>query len=216
MTHLPVIFLSLSKSLLPKSLLPRSPLSRSSLSRSSLFKGAPPKVSFFGKLRTHLYGDWQWLALPVIGATLLSGCQSAFFSQAEPVVHSSNVSTSKVASTADVEDSPTSLTIVSPPINQPGNTSFIRVSENNLTVTQVKAADIPGSKFLFRLQDGEDMDKFVINEQTGLLSFKDLPDWDAPGDADKNNNYMVLVQVASTSGNVRNQFLVVQVTDLPD
>lgn len=118
--------------------------------------------------------------------------------------------------TAEVFNTPPSLTIVAPEGTRPDNSAFIQVAENSLNVTQVAAEDIPGSTLVYRLQDGEDKDKFVLDESTGTLRFKDLPDWEAPIDADNNNNYMLLWQVVSSSGDARSQFMVIQVTDLPE
>ena len=119
------------------------------------------------------------------------------------------------SSTAAVDWSPAELTIASPPANQPDGSAFVQVPENTLEVAQLAAKDGLGSTFSYRLQDGQDIDHFVVDETTGELRFKDLPDWDRPQDADANNNYMVLWQVLSSSGEARSQFLVVQVTDLP-
>lgn len=118
--------------------------------------------------------------------------------------------------TAEVFNTPPSLTIVAPEGTRPDNSAFVQVAENSLNVTQVAAEDIPGSTLIYRLQDGEDKDKFVLDESTGTLRFKDLPDWEDPVDADTNNNYMLLWQVISSSGDARSQFMVIQVTDLPD
>lgn len=118
--------------------------------------------------------------------------------------------------TAEVFNAPPSLTIVAPEGTRPDNSAFIQVAENSLNVTQVAAEDVPGSTLIYRLQDGEDKDKFVLDESTGTLRFKDLPDWEDPIDADTNNNYMLLWQVLSSSGEARSQFMVIQVTDLPE
>lgn len=118
--------------------------------------------------------------------------------------------------TAEVFNAPPSLTIVAPEGTRPDNSAFIQVAENSLNVTQVAAEDVPGSTLIYRLQDGEDKDKFVLDESTGTLRFKDLPDWEDPIDADTNNNYMLLWQVISSSGEARSQFMVIQVTDLPE
>ena len=112
-------------------------------------------------------------------------------------------------------DSPSEL-VIKYPVANVDDSAFIQVAENNLTVVQVQAQDMEGSKLIYRLQNGEDMDKFVMDENTGLLSFKNLPDWEQPQDADSNNNYMVLWQVLSSTGQAKSQFLIVQVTDLPD
>jgi hypothetical protein len=138
----------------------------------------------------------------------LSGCEEQSYDD------SNVVSAPEAMNTAEVH-SP-SLTITYPETNPSDNSAFIQVAENNVSVAQVKAQDIPGSKLIYRLQDGEDMNKFTLDENTGLISFKELPDWEQPQDVDSNNNYMVLWQVLSSTGEARSQFLVIQVTDLPD
>ena len=143
-------------------------------------------------------------AIALLAATLQS-CQEA----------SSNAAGTST-STAAIDRVPAELTIVSPLANQPDGSAFIQTAENNLEVTQMAAKDGLGSTFSYRLQDGEDIDKFTIDEETGVLKFKDLPDWEQPMDSDSNNNYMVLWQALSSSGEARSQFVIVQVTDLPD
>jgi hypothetical protein len=115
-------------------------------------------------------------------------------------------------------DGPTAepLTITSPQGQPPDDSAFVQVAENSVAVAQVVAKDAANGKLVYRLQDGEDKDKFVMDEATGTLSFKTAPDWEQPTDADKNNNYLVLWQVLNSTGDARSQFLVVQVTDLPD
>lgn len=116
--------------------------------------------------------------------------------------------------TTEVQPAP-QLAIVYPQ-NDQNNSAFIQVAENSTSVAQVSAEDAPNSKLIYRLQDGPDMSKFVIDENTGAISFKETPDWEQPHDEDKNNNYMVLWQVLSSTGQARSQFLVIQVTDLPE
>ena len=144
-------------------------------------------------------------AIALLAATL-QGCQEA----------SSNAAGNSTSTAAIDRQAPAELTIVSPLSNQPDGSAFIQTAENSLEVTQMAAKDGLGSTFSYRLQDGEDIDKFTIDEQTGVLRFKDLPDWEQPTDSDSNNNYMVLWQALSSSGEARSQFVIVQVTDLPD
>lgn len=151
---------------------------------------------------THLLGFFAASALLVT----LTSCD-------EPTYDSPNSATTPTANTAEVMTPDLAITY---PQNNGDEGAFIQVAENDPVVAQVVATDIPGSRLIYRLQDGEDMNKFVIDESTGSLSFKELPDWEQPHDADKNNNYMVLWQVVSSTGEARSQFLVIQVTDLPD
>ncbi len=138
----------------------------------------------------------------------LSSCEEQSYDSSNTTPIPKAVNTAEMHSPA--------LAITYPEANAGDQSVFIQVAENSTTITKVEAQDIPGSKLIYRLQDGEDMNKFAIDEKTGELSFKQLPDWEKPQDADSNNNYMVLWQVLSSTGEARSQFLVIQVTDLPD
>lgn len=114
-----------------------------------------------------------------------------------------------------VSDSSKELEIVFPEANLPPDSALVQTPENNQFVIQLMAEGSPDSILHYKLQDGMDLDLFTLDEQTGMLSLKEIPDWESPQDADKNNNYMVLWQVVSSSGQARSQFLIVQVVDLP-
>lgn len=146
---------------------------------------------------------WAMLLLMI-----LAGCEE------QPYDNSAN--TAPIPDAINTAGLDPSLTITYPQGNAEDSSAFIQVAENSPTVAQVKAQDVAGSMLIYRLQDGEDTNRFVIDENTGVLGFKGLPDWENPDDADSNNNYMVLWQVLSSTGEARSQFLVVQVTDLPD
>lgn len=95
--------------------------------------------------------------------------------------------------------------------------ALVEVEEGNTVVTTIEvenAADM--GDITYAIKDGDDKDKFVIDEKTGVLSFKDTPDWETPSDADQNNNYFVFVQAIAPNSARDGQFLVVKVTDLPD
>ncbi|MGB3297589.1 MAG: cadherin repeat domain-containing protein [Phormidesmis sp.] len=139
---------------------------------------------------------------------MLAGC--------EEQLYDNSANTAPIPNAVNTAGLNPSLTITYPQGNAEDSSAFIQVAENSPTVAQVKAQDVAGSKLIYRLQDGEDMNRFVMDENTGALSFKELPDWENPYDADSNNNYMVLWQVLSSTGEARSQFLVIQVTDLPD
>lgn len=154
------------------------------------------------------------ISLAVLSATVagLGACQQftgALSSDAETKPQPTVLNTAEVYA-------PSELVIVAPANTLPGNNTLIQVAENSEQVIQVKAQDVPGSQLIYRLQDGEDMDKFAMDEETGDLRFKEVPDWESPTDVDQNNNYMVLWQVVSSSGGARSQFMVVKVTDLAD
>ena len=60
---------------------------------------------------------------------------------------------------------------------------------------------------------GPDGGKFGFNDENGQLTFKAAPNFESPGDADKDNVYEVTVSVADDNGNRGSKGLKVTVTD---
>jgi len=179
-------------------------------------KIAPEKTSLAAVNRraTRWWGAITFQLCSLSALSVLAGCQQPASQQ--PYDQSlENSNAPNVLNTAEVYD-PNDLIIVAPRNILPGNSTLIQVAENSKEVIQVRAQDTPGSKLVYRLQNGEDIDKFEIDESTGDLRFKEMPDWENPGDANGDNNYMVLWQVASSTGDVRNQFMIVKVIDVKD
>ncbi|MEM9087946.1 MAG: sialate O-acetylesterase, partial [Cyanobacteria bacterium P01_F01_bin.53] len=97
----------------------------------------------------------------------------------------------------------------------PGNSfSSIVLNENLRTVTDFA---VLGSEMgvTYRINDGADKDLFWINPETGVLSFKEAPDWENPQDAEGDNNYEVNV-LAERNGQFDAQFLTVTVANVDD
>ncbi|MEO1402821.1 MAG: cadherin repeat domain-containing protein [Cyanobacteria bacterium J06635_1] len=95
--------------------------------------------------------------------------------------------------------------------------AFIKVDEGNVVVTAIEVGNADESgEISYIIKDGDDKDQFVIDQRSGVLSFKDVPDWESPTDMDKNNNYKVFVQAVAPNSDRDSQFLVVQVTNVSD
>lgn len=83
-----------------------------------------------------------------------------------------------------------------------GNTApLIDLSDNNLvvnegetTITTISASDADGDDLTFSLQ-GEDEDAISIGSTSGALSFNTVTDFEAAGDFDEDNEYLVTVVV---------------------
>lgn len=86
----------------------------------------------------------------------------------------------------------------------------VSVGENGTAAATVTAADIDGDAVTFAIAGGADAASFVIDSETGELSFVDAPDFEAPGDADGDNVYDVVV-TASDGAFVDTQTLTVSV-----
>ena len=76
------------------------------------------------------------------------------------------------------------------------SSSFFYLTENSLSTYEVVAFDNDAADQLtFSLAGGEDIALFDINAHSGVLSFKNSPDFEYPADMDKNNVYEVDLSV---------------------
>ena len=100
--------------------------------------------------------------------------------------------------------------------NGGGATAAISVPENTLAVTTVTATDAnPGDTLSYSIS-GTDAALFDIDSVTGALTFKDLPDFEIPVDANTDNDYEVTVTVSDGNGGSDTQDITVTVTQVAD
>ena len=99
--------------------------------------------------------------------------------------------------------------------NGGGATGSVSVAENSAAVTIVAAADPEGAAVTYSIVGGLDSARFTINAQTGALQFVAAPDWELPGDSNKDNVYAVIVR-ASDGVFSDDQALSVSVTNMRD
>ncbi|MHB0969746.1 MAG: cadherin domain-containing protein [Thermoanaerobaculia bacterium] len=87
------------------------------------------------------------------------------------------------------------------------------VPENTTGVLTVTTTDAEGDAVTYSITGGTDAALFSINATTGALTFNAAPDFEVPGDADTNNQY--LVEVTATDGTTPvAQTITVAVTDV--
>ncbi|NNF97161.1 MAG: tandem-95 repeat protein, partial [Halobacteria archaeon] len=93
----------------------------------------------------------------------------------------------------------------------------VSVAENQTSVMTVTYtdADVPADTILYSLIGGADGGLFSI-DGSGNLSFNAPTDYENPGDADLNNDYVVQVQVDDQQGGTATQTITVTVTDVND
>jgi len=113
------------------------------------------------------------------------------------------------------------LTVTVSDINDPpvitsdggGTSATITVAENTTFVTTVQATDQDsGTTLLFSIS-GTDAGDFVMNANSGALTFAQSPDYEAPSDSNTDNSY-VLIVTASDSSATDTQTITITVTDL--
>jgi hypothetical protein len=95
-----------------------------------------------------------------------------------------------------------------------GAIANLNIAENTTTVTTVTAADADLDNLTYSISGGADGALFSIDGVTGELTFISPPDYEAPADADANNVYEVIVQVADGNGGFDTQTINVTVTDV--
>jgi serralysin len=79
-------------------------------------------------------------------------------------------------------------------------TAMLTVAENVTLATTVTALDPdPGSVVSYAISGGADAGRFTIDAATGVLRFAVPPDFEAPGDADHDNSYLVEVRASDGS-----------------
>ncbi len=83
------------------------------------------------------------------------------------------------------------------PNNAPsiGDTGTLSVLEGETTVAALSASDADGDELRFSILAGDDRARFAITT-AGALSFVSAPDFEAPSDANTDNEYEVEVQVS--------------------
>ena len=103
-----------------------------------------------------------------------------------------------------------------PPANEPPaftSDAEPTVDENTTAVVTLAATDPEGAPVTFALSGGEDQDLFTV---TGAeLAFTAAPDFEAPGDADDDNVYLVQVTATDAAGGATTQDLTVTVANDP-
>ena len=91
-----------------------------------------------------------------------------------------------------------------------------RVVENTIGVLKVQAIDADvGTRIIYSISGGSDRSKFMIDQNTGVLTFKAAPDFEMPNSAARNNTYVVGV-TASDGENDVSQTITVTVTNVDE
>ncbi len=97
-----------------------------------------------------------------------------------------------------------------------GATAAINVAENSSAVTMVTGtdADVPAQTLSYAISGGADAAKFAIDANSGVLTFRDAPNYESPTDSDSDNVYVVEVTANDGLGGTDLQIISVTVTDV--
>lgn len=96
------------------------------------------------------------------------------------------------------------------------------IFENTKKVGTISAIDPEGQEVVYILIDGEgseDNDKFILDYQTGKLSFKEAPDFENPTDIGEpltTNTYSIRVRAIDDIGSYKEKVFVITVKDADD
>jgi hypothetical protein len=97
-----------------------------------------------------------------------------------------------------------------------GATASKPVPENQAAVTDVNANDPNGDPLTYSISGGTDASAFQIDASGGVLTFRTAPDYEAPGDSNGDNAYLVTVAVSDGRGGSDSQQISVTVTDVDE
>ena len=121
------------------------------------------------------------------------------------------------AGLTDVQDLTISVTDVAENTAPTITTSAtVSVEENQTAVIDINAtddADSEGSGLTYSLTGGADQALFNLDSSTGVLTFAAAPDFEAPSDANGDNDFLAQVTVTDSSGLTDVQDITVSVTD---
>ena len=99
-----------------------------------------------------------------------------------------------------------------PTFNNPPDSGEIEVLEGSSYVFDFNASDRDGDQITFSIS-GTDAELFEINASTGILTFKEIVDFENPTDSDLNNSYDLSLIVSDPSSSAVNLEILVSVLD---
>ena len=94
------------------------------------------------------------------------------------------------------------------------DSAAVDINENTVMVTTVVAADVDAGQTIQYSISGTDAGLFNIDASTGVLTFKNAPNFESAGDSDANNVYDVIVQASDGAGGVDTQTIYITVNDI--
>ena len=89
------------------------------------------------------------------------------------------------------------------------------LQENVVEVVTVTARDRENDALVYSIEGNTDADRFEIDSRTGVLRFREAPDFETPRDSNANNTYVVDVCAVDGTSTTRQTVAVTVVDDTP-
>ncbi len=121
------------------------------------------------------------------------------------------------ASSSDGSDANRRFTVTVTDVNEtPVITSAdtFTIDENTSTVATIHAVDEDGGAVIYSIAGGQDADHFSIEAESGELRFSLNPDFESPVDANRDNQYEVVIAATDPEGSQSRQAVIVKVSDV--
>ncbi|MEM9537437.1 MAG: DUF4347 domain-containing protein, partial [Cyanobacteria bacterium P01_E01_bin.45] len=119
--------------------------------------------------------------------------------------------------TVTIFDDPSQVSTNDPPTIT--SAAAASVAENQTDAIDVESTDdndSEGSGLTYSITGGADASAFSIDADTGVVTFNDAPDFEAPGDANGDNDFEIQVTVTDSGGESTAQDITVSVTDVAE
>ncbi len=95
----------------------------------------------------------------------------------------------------NVNEAPVIISAATASLEEDGVTQALDIKSQDQDGT-----DTEGNGLVYSFNGGADQEKFTLNTATGVLSFKAVPDYDAPTDSNRDNVYEVTITVTDSGG----------------
>ena len=95
-----------------------------------------------------------------------------------------------------------------------GATNF-NIQEGSAIIAEINGTDADGHSLTYSIIDGTDESMILVDVNTGVLRFDEIPDYEYPHDSNKDNRYFVTINISDGYASIQVN-LIVSVLDIDD